>query len=38
MTDTARIVQSVRVAKTLAERLYVLTRPAELGPVGPRER
>lgn len=32
MTDTARIVQSLRVAKTLAERLYGLTRPAELGP------
>ncbi len=30
MTDS--IVQSLRMAKTLAERLYALTRPAELGP------
>lgn len=30
MTD--RIVQSLRVAKTLAERAYGLTRPGELGP------
>ncbi len=31
MSDTQRIVQALRAAKTLAERAYEMTRPAELG-------